>query len=81
MCIRDRRIAHHFLDVAVENPAKVIDCGGVDGFIIAQAVDGGAGNVVLVDECVCGFLRFLQGPPERLICNHSGSPILVKSIL
>ena len=66
------------MDVTVEDSAEVVDGCGIDRFIFAQAINGGAGNVVLVDQRVCGFSGLLQGSPERLVCNHAGSPILIR---
>ena len=73
-----RCVTHHFLNIAVENTTEVVDGGGIDGFIVAQAINGGAGNVVLVNQRVRGFFGLLQGSPEWLICNHTGSPLMVR---
>lgn len=54
----------------MQNPAEVIDGGGVQGFILAQFVNGGAGNVVVFDEGVGRFPGFFQGLPEGGVVDH-----------
>ena len=48
-------VFQYFLHPAVENAAKVIECGGVDGLIFAELVDGGAGDAMSGNQRICGF--------------------------
>ena len=67
-------IGHDVLHGTMQNPAEVIDGGGVQGFILPQFVDGGAGNVVVLDEGIGGFFRPLQGLPKRRIDDQDSTP-------
>ena len=46
--------------------AEVVDCGGVERFIVAQLIDGGAGDMMIFDERIGGFSRAAQAETEQL---------------
>ena len=53
-----------------EDPAQVIDGGGVYRLVLSQLIDGGAGNVMVLDQRVGGFPGRPECIPERLIRYH-----------
>lgn len=63
-------ILHHLGDGAVEDAAQVIDGGAVHRLVLPQLVNGGAGNVVVFDQCVGGLLRSPEGVPKGRIYDH-----------
>ena len=48
-------IFHHVLHPAVENAAQIVDGGRVQRLILAQFIQRGAGDAVVLDEGVGGF--------------------------
>lgn len=56
VCI-GRHIIENIRDIAVKDAAKVVDGGSVHGFIFAEFVDGGAGNMMVIDQCVSCLFR------------------------
>ena len=69
-------IADNICNVAVQYPAEVIDRGGAQGLIFTQAVDGGTGQLMNMNQRIGRFLRIFQCIPEGFICNHSDSSFL-----
>ena len=63
-------IAHDPLHRAGKDPAKIIDGGGIQGLVLSELVNGGAGDFVPFDQGVGGFLRSLKGFPKGGIVNH-----------
>jgi hypothetical protein len=61
---------------AVQNPAQVIDGGGVHGLILSQLVYGGAGKTVVLDQGIGGFLGGTERFPEGFVGNHRMAPFL-----
>ena len=54
-----------------EDPAQVIDGGGVYRLVLSQLIDGGAGDPVVFDEGIGGFSALLQLFPERTVTDHN----------
>lgn len=52
-----RDVLHDFTDSTVKDSAKVVYGGSVQRFVFPQLVDGGAGDVVVFDQGVGGFIR------------------------
>ena len=57
-----RRVTHHFLNIAVENTTEVVDGGGVHRLILPEFINGRAGDMVVPDKGIGGFM----GAPQRL---------------
>lgn len=66
-------IGHDVLHVAVEDPAEVVDGGGVQGLVLAELVQGGAGDMVVFDEGVGGLGGCFQRLPEGGVDDHGGT--------
>ena len=64
-------VFHDVFRLALKNSAQIIDGGRGYGLVFPQLVNGGAGNMMLVDQCVGGFLRFAQGFPKSGIYDHT----------
>jgi hypothetical protein len=60
-------IFHDLLDPAIEDPAQVIDGGGIQRSVLAKFIDGGAGYPVVFDQGVGGFTGSAQRIPERSV--------------
>ena len=75
LILRRMNIFRHIADGTVQDPAQIIQgcCG--DGLIFAQLVNGGAGNVVLLNQSIRGFRGRFESAPKGRIYNHVvGSP-------
>lgn len=44
--------------------AKIIDRRGIQRLVISELIDRGTGNSMIFYQCICGFLRFMQGRPK-----------------
>ena len=63
-------ILHNFFHPALQNPAQVIDGGGVERLVFPQLVDGGAGDAVVLDEGVGRFGGSSECGPKRCVRYH-----------
>ena len=57
LVIFGRDVLHDFTNSTIENSAKVVNGGGVQRLVFPQLVDGGAGDMVVFDQGVGGFIR------------------------
>lgn len=57
------------LHIAVQDAAEVVDGGGVQGLVFTELVDGGAGEVVVLDQC--RWTRGMRGAFSRRGCRRS----------
>jgi len=60
-------ILHDMLNTAVQDAAEVIDGGGIQGFILAELIQGGTGNAVILGKGVGGFTGCPEGDPEGCV--------------
>lgn len=67
-------IAEDLLDGAVEDAAQIVEGGSAQRFVLPQPVDGGGGNVMILDEGIGGFSGFLQRLPKGGVNQHSDTP-------
>ena len=63
-------IGHDVFDVAAEDAAEVIDRGGRDRLVFSELVNGGAGDVMILDESIGRFLRRGKGFPKGIVNDH-----------
>lgn len=63
-------IGYQVLDPAVENLAEVVQLGRGNALPLADAVNGAAADVVVVDQCISAFPAPLHRFPEFVIYNH-----------
>ncbi len=70
MVLVRRDIGHNVFDVATEDAAEVIDRGGCDGFILSELINGGAGDVMILDQGIGRFLGRGKGFPKRIVNDH-----------
>ena len=55
---------------ALENLAEVVQLGRGNALPLADAVNGAAADVVVVDQCISAFLAPLHRFPEFVVYNH-----------
>ena len=67
-------IDQNVLDFAVQDTAQVVECGGIQRLVFAEFVDGGAGNPVVFNQGIGGFVGFAQCGPEGCVRNHNATP-------
>lgn len=70
MVLVRRDIGHNVFDVAAEDAAEVIDCGGCDRLILSELINGGAGDVMILDQGIGRFLGRGKGFPKRIVNDH-----------
>ena len=68
-------IFHDILHAAFEDDAEIVDRGCIQRLVLAEFVDGGAGDVVIFDERIGGLRRLLQRSPEPIIYDHHPTPL------
>ena len=70
--VRHRRVQHRLsvLNPAVENLAEVVQLGRGNALPLADAVNGAAADVVVVDQCISAFPAPLHRFPEFVVYNH-----------
>ena len=56
---------------AVQNSAQVVNGSCGQGLVLAELVDGGAGNAVIFDQCVGRLAGSAKRSPKRPIGNHT----------
>ena len=66
-------VGHHIGNIAIQDPAQVVDGGDVNGLVFAELIDGGAGNAMVFDQRIGGLLRVPQRLPKRCIRNHGAT--------
>ena len=59
---------------AVQDAAQVIDGRCIEGFVFAQLVNGGTGNVMNFDQSIGGFGRCAECIPKTLVNYHINPP-------
>lgn len=69
-----RDVFRNVFQLAVQYAANIIQRGGVQGFVLAQFIDGGAGNVVVMNEGIGRLIGILQRYPEAIINYHTVTP-------
>lgn len=58
ICIR-WYIIKDISNIAIEDATKVVNGGGIHGFVFSEFINGGTGNVMMVDERIgCLFRIF-----------------------
>ena len=55
-------IGDDIIDITVQYPAEVVDGGGVHRLILPEFINGRAGDMVVPDKGIGGFM----GAPQRL---------------
>ena len=56
---------------AAEQGAKIVQRFGADGFVLPELVQGGTGDIVMVDHSVSRFFRIFKGFPKRCVIYHA----------
>lgn len=66
----------------MQNHAEVVNSGCVQRLVFAELVDRRTGDMVILDERICGLGGHLQCRPESIIYDHGNTlPADVISIL
>lgn len=63
-------VSYQVLDPAVENLAKIVQLGRGNALPLADAINGAAADVVVVDQRISAFPTPLHRFPEFVVYNH-----------
>ena len=71
-------IPHYILYIALQDPAKVIDCCCIERLILPELVNSRTGDMVMMNQAIRAFIGCFQGLPKTVINHHIiSTPLMV----
>ena len=67
-------IFDNVLHPAVKDPTEVVNLRRGNSLFFPQALNGCAADPILMNQCICGNVFFLQRSPKWSISNHTIHP-------